>query len=332
MDQIIKLDVISGFLGAGKTTFILKMLETVCKGEKVAVLENEFGKINLDGTLLSNGPLAVKELSAGCICCQLAGPFEEGILQLIEEQKPDRILIEPTGVARLSDVLATLERSAIAQRCMLERVITIVDASRFSMMEQVAGAYFDDQLVNAGCVAVSKTEGLSDALRVSMVTRIYDYAPEVPVFTGEWTDNTVERICASANLTRPVVHLEDDGEVPFQSTTLELTRPIRPRELAEKVAALDDGHLGEVLRVKGIFRDNMGGWRVLQAVPGDCRIEEARSPSRFAALSIIGRRLNVPGIRREFGTLAGLRPVGRLRRKIVVGNTLPTNDEDDTIE
>ena len=314
----IKLDVVSGFLGAGKTTFILKMLAEVCQGERVAILENEFGKVGLDGTLLSEGaPLAVKELAAGCICCELAGPFEAGILQLIEEQQPDRIIVEPTGVAKLSDVLATLQRPAIAQRCLLERVITIVDATRFAMMEQLAGVFFADQLLNAGAIAVSKTQGMPERNLISLADRIDDYAPEVPVFTGDWEKEGVASICAAANLLHPVVHLDSDHEIPFVSTTIQLTKPVRPKQLIEMVSALDDGRFGQVMRAKALFRDNMGGWRVLQAVSGDCRVQDA--PGRGnCAITFIGRNLDVPGLRKHFGALAGTVPVGRLRRRIVV--------------
>ena len=323
----IKLDVVSGFLGSGKTTFILKMLTDACQGEKVAVLENEFGKVGLDGTLLAgSAQLAVKEIAAGCICCELAGPFEEGILQLIEEQQPDRIIVEPTGVARLSDVLATLERPAIAQRCLLERVITIVDASRFAIMEQVAGAFFRDQLLTAGAIAISKTQGMPERNLASLADRIDDYAPEVPVFTGDWEDEGVSSICAAANLLHPVIHLPAENEIPFVSTTIQLTKPIRPKQLIEMVSALDNGNFGQVLRVKALFRDNMGGWRVLQAVSGDCKVQDA--PGRgTCAITFIGRNLDVSGLRKHFGTLAGTVPVGRLRRKIVVGNTEPASEE-----
>ena len=322
----IKLDVVSGFLGSGKTTFILQMLKDVCQGEKVAVLENEFGKVGLDGTLLAgSAELAVKEIAAGCICCELAGPFEEGILQLIEEQQPDRIIVEPTGVARLSDVLATLERPAIAQRCLLERVITIVDASRFAIMEQVAGAFFRDQLLNAGAIAVSKTQGMPERNLVSLADRIDDYAPEVPVFTGDWEDG-VSSICAAANLLHPVIHLPAENEIPFVSTTLQLNKPVRPKQLMEMVSALDDGQFGQVLRVKALFRDNMGGWRVLQAVSGDCKVQDA--PGRgTCAITFIGRNLDVAGLRKHFGTLAGTVPVGRLRRRIVVESSQNETEE-----
>ncbi len=320
---MIKLDVISGFLWAVKTTFILKMLSEVCAGEKVAVLENEFGKVALDGVLLSESkPLAVKELAAGCICCELSGPFEEGILQLIREQQPDRIIIEPTGVARLSDVLSTLQRPSIQEKCILEHIITIVDASRFALMEQYTGVFFQDQLLNAGSIAVSKTQGMNQRNLESLAERIEEYAPEVPVFTSDWDEKGIAAIYASGNLLHPIVHLSEKDEIPFTSTTIRLTKPIRPRTLTELVKELDSGRFGEVMRAKGLFRDNMGGWRVLQYVHGDCRIQEGPSQGT-CAITFIGRNMNVSLLRKHFASIAGTIPVGRLHRKIVVGETTP---------
>ncbi len=151
-----KIDVISGFLGAGKTTFIKRLLDTTLKNEKVVLIENEYGEVSVDTDLLKDSSIEIKELSQGCICCSLVGDFSKSLNEVISRYNPDRILIEPSGVGKLSDIVKAIASANLADS--INSLVCLVDAKKAKMYDKNFGEFFVDQIENAHTVILSRTD------------------------------------------------------------------------------------------------------------------------------------------------------------------------------
>ena len=157
-----KIDIISGFLGAGKTTLINRLIHEAYKGEKIVLIENEFGEIGIDGGFLKDAGIEISEMNSGCICCSLVGDFSEALKKVVAEYSPDRILIEPSGVGKLSDVTKAVLQAEI-EDAELNSAVAVVDVNKCKMYMKNFGEFFGDQIANAGCVLFSHTDKTTDA-------------------------------------------------------------------------------------------------------------------------------------------------------------------------
>lgn len=166
-----KIDIISGFLGAGKTTFIKKLLEEAIAGEKVVIIENEFGEVGIDAGFLKQCGIEVRELNSGCICCSLVGDFGKALAEVIETYKPERIIIEPSGVGKLSDVIKAVREVETSVSVKLNGSVTIVDASKCKMYSKNFGEFFNNQIKNARTIVLSRTD-LTSADKVDQAVEL----------------------------------------------------------------------------------------------------------------------------------------------------------------
>lgn len=153
-----KIDIISGFLGAGKTTFIKKLLEEAIVGEQVVLIENEFGEIGIDGGFLKDAGIEIREMNSGCICCSLVGDFGKALAEVLTKYKPDRVIIEPSGVGKLSDVMKAVRDASAEVDVILNSAITIVDAAKCKMYMKNFGEFFNNQIEFAGTIVLSRTD------------------------------------------------------------------------------------------------------------------------------------------------------------------------------
>ena len=160
-----KIDIISGFLGAGKTTFIKKLLEEAIAGEQVVLIENEFGEIGIDGGFLKDAGIEIREMNSGCICCSLVGDFGASLAEVITKYRPERIIIEPSGVGKLSDVVKAVVHVSADMEVELNSAVTIVDAAKCKMYMKNFGEFFNNQIENAGTIVLSRTD-ITDAAKV----------------------------------------------------------------------------------------------------------------------------------------------------------------------
>ena len=158
-----KIDIISGFLGAGKTTFIKKLLEEAIAGEQVVLIENEFGEIGIDGGFLKDSGIEIREMNSGCICCSLVGDFGKSLEEVLTKYKPDRVIIEPSGVGKLSDVMKAVRDVAATVDVTLNSAVTVVDASKCKMYMKNFGEFFNNQVENAGTIVLSRTDVADEA-------------------------------------------------------------------------------------------------------------------------------------------------------------------------
>ena len=162
-----KIDIISGFLGAGKTTFIKKLLEEAISGEQVVLIENEFGEIGIDGGFLKDAGIEIREMNSGCICCSLVGDFGKSLEEVLTKYKPDRIIIEPSGVGKLSDVMKAVVDVSADMEVELNSAVTIVDANKCKMYMKNFSEFFNNQIENAGTIVLSRTD-IADAAKIQL--------------------------------------------------------------------------------------------------------------------------------------------------------------------
>ena len=180
-----KIDIFSGFLGAGKTTLIKKLIQEAYAGEKVVLIENEFGEIGIDGGFLQDAGINVTEMNSGCICCSLVGDFSKALQQVSAEYNPDRIIIEPSGVGKLSDVIKAVQKAELSNG-KLNAFCTVVDASKCKMYMKNFGEFFNDQVENAGCIILSHTDKTSEEKLASAVAMLKEKNATATVVTAVW--------------------------------------------------------------------------------------------------------------------------------------------------
>ena len=182
-----KIDIVSGFLGAGKTTLIKKLLAEAYKGEKLVLIENEFGEINIDGGFLKESGIQISEMSAGCICCSLVGDFNKALREVVEQFHPDRILIEPSGVGKLSDVIVAVENTVKDVPDMkLNSFVTVADATKVKIYMKNFGEFYNNQIESAGTIILSRTQRLSQEKLEAAVALLREKNPNAAILTTPW--------------------------------------------------------------------------------------------------------------------------------------------------
>ena len=182
-----KIDIISGFLGAGKTTLIKKLLAEAYQGEKLVLIENEFGEISIDGGFLKESGIQISEMSSGCICCSLVGDFNKALKDVAEQFHPDRILIEPSGVGKLSDVIVAVENTAAeAPELKLNSFVTVADASKVKVYMKNFGEFYNNQIESAGAIVLSRTQKLSQEKLEAAAAMLREKNPDAAILTTPW--------------------------------------------------------------------------------------------------------------------------------------------------
>ena len=192
-----RIDVISGFLGAGKTTLIKKLLDGSFQGEKVALIENEFGEISIDGGFLKDAGVQITEMNSGCICCSLVGDFGQALKQVIQDYAPDRVIIEPSGVGKLSDVAKAVVRAGAEVPMELGSAVAVVNAARCKVCLKNFGEFFTDQVEHAGAILLSRTQTMTAEKVAEVVELLRQHNPTAPIITTPWDQLTAGQILAT---------------------------------------------------------------------------------------------------------------------------------------
>ena len=309
-----KVTIISGFLGAGKTTFIKKLIEEIYKGQKVVLIENEFGEIGIDGGFLKDAGVQINEMNSGCICCSLVGDFGKALKQVSHDYAPDMIIIEPSGVGKLSDVIAAVENVKEEADLELENFITVADATKCKLYMKNFGEFYNNQIESATTVVLSRTQNVDEAKLETAVNLIKEHNDKASIITTPWDELTGEQIISALKHTSLVDdmlkdmdicpecghHHEDDEECchhehghhhaddVFNSWGTETPHKYDREEIEAILKRLvETEEFGVILRAKGMVPDKNGSWIYFDAVPGEYELRDGQ-PEYTGKLCVIG--------------------------------------------
>ena len=321
-----KIDIISGFLGAGKTTFIKKMIDEAFKGEQIVLIENEFGEVGIDGGFLKDAGIQITEMNSGCICCSLVGDFGKNLNEVITKYHPDRILIEPSGVGKLSDVMKSVIDIEKEQPVKLNALVTVVNALKASKQMKAFGEFFNNQIEYATTVILSRSQNATPEQLEFCVKQIQALNPKASVITTDWDAIKGEQILKTMegqdNLEMKVLaearHAQDEAEhhhhhdhdhecgcghhhhhadEVFNSIGFDTVKKYNEVELSDILNKLcnDDN----VLRAKGFVDSGNEDWWYFDLVPGEFEIRLGK-PIYTGQVCVIGKDLDENTIKELF--------------------------------
>lgn len=303
-----KVDIISGFLGAGKTTFIKLLIENVFAGEKLVLIENEFGEIGIDGGFLKDAGIEITEMNSGCICCTLVGDFSKALRKVIEEYHPDRVLIEPSGVGKLSDVSKAIEHVKKEADIEIEGRITIVDGKKAKMYLKNFGEFFKDQVAYANTIVVSRTQMMEDHSIEECVKMLREENKEASIISTSWDKLSKEAIEHALSPNTQLEGIFEEEKCPvcshehhhhhhhhadeiFTSWGQETAHKYTEGELDFLLKALSETEgYGTILRAKGIVEMENGAWKQFDLVPQEYEVRESAA-DYTGRLCVIGTDL-----------------------------------------
>ena len=316
-----KLDIISGFLGAGKTTLIQKLIGEKLFEEQLAIIENEFGEIGIDGSLLKRGGVKIKEINSGCICCTLVGDFEIAIEEIISTYHPDRLIIEPSGVGKLSDVIKACETPHIKELVDINMIITVVDVLKYKTYMKNFGAFFENQIRYAKTIILSRTQKADDQKIALAVADIQRKNSKASIITTPWEalDATLMLSVAEQDVSlslenhvkalhaQNVMSIQVEGDfhnhsadAVFDVWSMETPRCYDKEELKRILESLNtETKYGLVLRGKGILQMHSKEWIQFDYVPEEIGIQMTQA-DYTGRLCIIGKQLNKEEINNLF--------------------------------
>ena len=320
-----KIDVFSGFLGAGKTTLIKKLIKEAYKGENLVLIENEFGEIGIDGGFLKEAGIEIREMNSGCICCSLVGDFDASLKEVLKRFNPDRILIEPSGVGKLSDVIKAVS-GVLSEDVVLNSATAVVDAVKCKMYMKNFSEFFINQIENADCIVLSRTD-LADAEKIktatdlirekntkaTLITTPIEKLDGADILNAMEQSETIESIKDELEHHHHHKHHDEHDEnctcgchdhhhhadEVFSSWGRETTRQYTKDEIEAILNAMDDGEYGSILRAKGYVQAGEE-WIYFDYVPEQADIRLG-SPAVTGRICVIGADLDENSLQSLFG-------------------------------
>ena len=312
-----KIDIISGFLGAGKTTLIKKLLSDAYKGEQVVLIENEFGEIGIDGGFLKEAGIEIREMNSGCICCSLVGDFGKSLHEVVDTYHPDRILIEPSGVGKLSDVIKAVQDVQGEIDAELNSFTTVVDVTKCKIYRKNFGEFFSNQIEYAGAVILSRTDKAKPEKIQESVALLRELNEKAPIITTPIEQLPGEKILETMESSKS---LEDEllaevakeahdhehhhhhdheehehhhhADEVFTSWGKETIHTYTKDEVSAILKTLEeDGSYGNVLRAKGMVAGADGEWIYFDMVPEEHEVRTG-APEYTGRICVIGAELN----------------------------------------
>jgi G3E family GTPase len=318
-----KIDIVSGFLGAGKTTLIRKLLKDALAGTKVVLIENEFGEIGIDGGFLKESGIEIREMNSGCICCSLVGDFGTSLREVMATYAPERILIEPSGVGKLSEVMAAVSGAAEDTQMELNSAVAVVDGSKAKLYIKNFGEFFIDQIEHAGTIILTRTDKMTDAKIDEAVALLREHNEKATIITtpladldGKMVLETIEgRSDLQAQILAEVMADRDDdddedehehhhhhhhhADEVFTSCGIETVKKYDLNSLKATLDKMANGEFGVIVRAKGIIPATDGKWYVFNLTPEEVEVEET-NPIHVGKIVVIGSKINKEDIKKLF--------------------------------
>ena len=325
-----KVDVISGFLGAGKTTFIKELINKVFVGEKLVLIENEFGEIGIDGGFLKDAGIEITEMNSGCICCTLVGDFSKALQRVLEEYHPDRVIIEPSGVGKLSDIMKAIEDVKRDADIEISGRITVVDGKKAKMYLKNFGEFFQDQVAHASTIVISRTQSMTPEKIEECVHMLREENKEAAIISTPWEELGKDAIIRALEHGAQIEDLLEEhhhhdhehdhchdhhhdhkhdhccghdhhhADEVFTSWGRETAHRYTEEELDFLLKALSETEgYGTILRSKGIIGMADGSWKQFDLVPEEYEVREGQ-PDYTGRICVIGTDLKEEELEKLF--------------------------------
>ena len=314
-----KIDIFSGFLGAGKTTLIKKLLSEAFSGEQIVIIENEFGEIGIDGGFLKESGVQITEMNQGCICCSLVGDFGTALKEVIATYHPDRIIIEPSGVGKLSDVIKAVEKLELDD-ISLNSFTTVADANKVKIYIKNFGEFYNNQIENAGTIILSRTDNISQEKLEKAVGMLKEINDDAVIVTTPWNEIDGKAILSAMERTNSLKHDMEElhehhhhehgedcdcgchdhhhehhhhhADEVFKSFGRETVKKYTIEDIKAILEKIDeDSSFGTVLRAKGIVASTSGNWIHFDYVPGEIDVRSGTA-GIIGRLCVIGKDLD----------------------------------------
>ncbi len=330
-----KVDLISGFLGAGKTTFIKELISKAFQDEKIVLIENEFGEIGIDSRFMKDAGIEVTEMNSGCICCTLVGDFAKALKQVVEQFSPDRVIIEPSGVGKLSDVASAVEEMGEEAQVEINSRITVVDGKKAKLYMKNFGEFFNNQIEHATTIVVSRSQMITEEKLKECVSLLREHNQEATIITTPWAQLSGSMILDAVKHGRSLeqelvehhsqphhLHEHDShhdhhdhhdhhhehgheghhhADEIFDSWGMETVHKFNKKELEDALKMLSvSQELGNVLRAKGFVEGDDGQWMEFDMVPEETEIRDCQ-PDYTGRVCVIGTELKTADLEALFG-------------------------------
>ena len=307
-----KIDIFSGFLGAGKTFLIKKLINEGAYNENIAIIENEFGEVSIDSFILRDSNIKVKEINSGCICCEVTGDFKEAILEVINKYNPSRIIIEPSGVAKLTDIIKIFKESKLRDKVEIDNIITVIDPEKFDMYFKNFKDFYEDQILNTKKIVLSRTQNIKSNDLDNIITKIKRVNKRAVIISYDW---------------QKIKGIDILDKIEFNSLNINEYKGIKPRlktietskakdvfesfaiypscnysklELISKFKFISSSRsFGDVIRAKGIIRLKDDTFGQFDFVKDEFEIRKINN-SISSVISFIGVNLNKKEIEKLF--------------------------------
>jgi G3E family GTPase len=306
---MIKVDIISGFLGAGKTTLVKKLLKAY-ENEKVILIENEFGDIGIDADIVERDGFDVFEITSGCICCIMKKDFVNIFSKILEEYSPERVIIEPTGISILSEIIDVLNKSEFADKCTINSLITVIDGINYLQHRDAFGEFFEDQIINAGTLIISKSQMIDKETLEENIKSLKELNSQSPIITADWSDMNHEEIYKLLKLDLNIdfddlfyTEYKPCSDNQFDTLGIKTSKKFTEDSLKDTLERLKESEFGMVIRGKGFLKGVSQDLEFSYA-NGQYEIYESKLEST-GKLCIIGKSLNDKKIKALFNTKIG---------------------------
>ena len=317
----VKVELFSGFLGAGKTQLIKKLIEEGYYNENIAIIENEFGEVGIDGSILKESNIEVKEINSGCICCEVSGDFGDAVFEVLNKYNPDTIIIEPSGVAKLSEILKTLDGIKFQDKIHIRNIFTLIDIKNYDIYLKNFKEFYENQIKKANKIVLSRTQFVDNKKINNTIESLKTFNNKAEIIYKPWN----ELLGIDINRERKIIEEDLDlnknrisllksnnnkifkkeakhnAKEVFESYPIDLMRMTSTEELQKKFQFIaNNDKYGKVIRAKGVIEGVDGGYYQFDYVPNEFKARKIKWSNR-KVVSIIGSELNKKELNALFG-------------------------------